>query len=163
MNTSSNSATASLSAAEIAAKRAALAAEMEMLANAEKQMLEAEHAKVAETVNSIPALLGVESLDAAVALIRSVQKGTYGKLDAAANAVAARKVPVVLSDAQKAKIVERLKVGGPGNQLSELAKEFDVSTGTVFGLKKTAGLVVARDSSAPAAPAPAADASAPAA
>lgn len=151
MNTSSNSATASLSAAEIAAKRAALAAEMEMLANAEKQILEAEHAKVAQTVNGIPALLGVETLDAAVALIRSVQKGTYGKLDAAANANAARKAPVVLSDEQKAKIVERLKVGGPGNQLSELAKEFDVSAGTVFGLKKAAGLVVARETSAPAA------------
>ena len=107
---------------------AQLAAIREQKAVAETARIEG----IANQVRAFPKLLGVATLAEVMAIVKSVEKGTLGKLDASASRSYTR-----LSDEQKAAITERLK---KGEQVSNLANEFGVSGGTVYGLKQDAGL-----------------------
>jgi hypothetical protein len=134
---------------DINAEEASLLAK---LAIVKQKKADAETARVegiANQVRAFPKLLGVETLAEVMAIVKGVEKGTLGKLDASASRSYTR-----LTDEQKAGITERLK---KGEQVSNLAREFGVSDGTVYGLKEAAGLTNKRTPvAAPvAAPAPA--------
>jgi hypothetical protein len=83
--------------------------------------------KIADIVRGFPAMLGVTSFAEVIALMKHVEKGTLGKVDATARAY------VKLTDAQKVTIKERL---AKGEQVSVLANEYGVSVGTVYNMKK---------------------------
>lgn len=91
----------------------------------------ARNEKIANTVRGLVAVFGVSTLGDVINLIKQVERGTLGKLDASAS-----RSYVKLTDEQKAGIRARLAIGGSGNQVSELAAEFGVSVGTVYGMKK---------------------------
>lgn len=86
--------------------------------------------KIAETVNGLPAMLGVTNFADVINLIKQVEKGTLGKLATSARAY------VKLTEENKTAIMARLVAGGPANQVSVLANEFGVSSGTIYNLKK---------------------------
>lgn len=91
----------------------------------------ARNEEIATKVRSLTKMFGVATLADVISLVKSVEKGTLGKLDASAS-----RSYVKLTDAQKDTIKARLAKGGSGNQVSELAAEFGVSTGTIYNLKE---------------------------
>lgn len=114
-----------------AEKIARLQAEM-AAAQAEVAAEETErNEKIAGNVRKLTETFGVATLADVISLIKQVEKGTLGKLDASASRSYVR-----LTDAQKVAIRARLVTGGSGNQVSELAAEFGVSIGTIYSMKK---------------------------
>ena len=112
-------------------KIARLQAEM---AAAQKEVEAEQTAKneaTATNVRKLTKMFGVPTLADVISLIKQVEKGTLGKLDASASRAYVR-----LTDEQKTEIKARLAKGGSGNQVSELAAEFNVSGGTIYNLKK---------------------------
>jgi hypothetical protein len=129
--------------AQLEAQRAAL---LEQKQNAERQRNE----NIANAVKDfIPTLreLGANIADgdfkSLVATIRHVENGTLGKVGESGT----RKARVELSDEDKQKVVADFKAG---MQVSQVSEKWNISSATAWGIKKAAGLVVARDA-APAA------------
>ena len=114
--------------AELAAAKAEAAAEVE-----------ARNEEIATKVRSLTKMFNVATLADVISLVKSVDKGTLGKLDASASRSYVRLTPE-----QKATIRERRAKGGSGNQVSELATEFNVSVGTIYNVEK------GKDEAAPA-------------
>lgn len=83
--------------------------------------------KIADIVRSFPEMLGVTTLAEVIALMKHVEKGTLGKVDATARPY------VKLTDEQKTTIKARL---AKGEQVSVLANEYNVSGGTIYNIKK---------------------------
>lgn len=84
--------------------------------------------KLANIVRGFPKQLGVATMGDVISLIKQVEKGTLGKLDASAG-----RAYVKLTDEQKVTVKARL---AKGEQVSVLANEYGVSTGTIYNLKK---------------------------
>lgn len=136
-----------------AAALAKLRAKQEKIAAREAAEQERKNQELAETIDGLPEMLGVSDLDSVIKVIRQRQRGTLGKL---VKVETVGRTYTKVTPEVREQIVARLKVGGSGNQLSELASEFGVSTGTIFNIKKDAGLVAKRGASeAPAAETPA--------
>lgn len=152
MNTDTATATTPVDAAAArAAERAELMAKLAALEAQEKAEKEKMIAELSVKIDGLPALLGVKSFDEVVILIRQRQKNQLGAISNAANeAVRSR---TVLSPEQRKTVADRLKAGGPGNQRSELAKEFNVSPGTLQNIALEFGLVKSRAAATEPAPA----------
>lgn len=112
-------------------KIARLEAEMAQAKSEAAAEVEARNEEIAKNVRKLTDTFGVATLADVISLIKQVEKGTLGKLDASASRAYVR-----LTDEQKTAIRARLAKGGSGNQVSELAAEFNVSGGTIYNLKK---------------------------
>ena len=99
----------------------------------------ARNEEIATKVRGLTKMFNVATLADVIALVKSVDKGTLGKLDASASRSYVRLTPE-----QKVTIRERRAKGGSGNQVSELAAEFNVSVGTIYNVEK------GKDEAAPA-------------
>lgn len=109
----------------------------EKMARLQAEMLEAQNElaaekakrndEIANKVNGLLKTFNVATLGDVINLIKQVEKGTLGKLDGAARSYNK------LTDEQRISIKARLT---KGEQVSMLANEFGVSTGTVYLIKK---------------------------
>ena len=159
---------------DLAAEQAALNAEIAALQEKQSQALAklrdkqnkiAEKAKeqeqkrlaaLGETVDGLPEMLGVATLEDVLRLVRQRIKGTLGSL---VKTETVGRSYTVLTQTQEDEIAALLKAGGPAGQLSVLAKQFNVSIPTIFKRKVALGLVQSRKGEAvnEAAAAPAAE------
>ncbi len=128
-------------AEKIARLQAEIAAAQNEVAAEETARLE----KLASLIREFPKSLGVATFGDVINLIKQVEKGTLGKVDASAGRTYVR-----LTDEQKNEIKATLKAGGPAAQPSALVAKYGVSAGTIHGLKQEAGLVKSRTEAAPA-------------
>ena len=144
---------------DLAAEQAALNAEIAALQEKQSQALaklrdkqnkiaekaaEAEQkrlAKLGETIDGLPEMLGAANLEDVLKLIRQRIKGTLGSL---VKTETVGRSYTVLTKAQEDEIAALLKAGGPAGQLSVLAKQFGVSIPTIFARKSALGLVTPR-------------------
>ena len=113
----------------IAKLTAQLAAAQELKA----KEIEARNEEIATNVRKLTDTFGVATLSDVINLIKQVEKGTLGKLDKTASE---GRTYTRLTDEQKDTIRARRAKGGSGNQVSELATEFNVSIGTIYNLSK---------------------------
>lgn len=125
--------------------------EMEAAQNELKQIEQERIDKLAAQIDELPKTFGVPGFADVISLIKQREKGTLGSIETGATGNRTR---TLLDDATWAKIIERVKVGGAGNQRSEIVKEFGIHPMTLQNRLKDAGLVNSRTPAAPATPAP---------
>lgn len=136
---------------QLAALEAQRTALMSQVQDEERNRVNALAAKIDGLVKEF----GVENLDAVSNLIRQRVKGTLGSLEVPTS------TRTVLTKEQWDGIKARIAKGGPGNQRSEIIKEFNIHQQTLQNQLKNAGMVNSRPrtiaSVAAVAPTPTAD------
>lgn len=133
-------------AAERAAKRALLAAQLAAIEAEEKVEKEKLIAEISAKIDAMPELLGVKSLDEVIVLVRQRNKGQLGALDGAANeAIRSR---TVLTPEQRAQVIVDFKAQ---MQRSAIVTKWNISASTLQNILKENGLVTERGERAAAA------------